>query len=94
MEMTYPVTSSVRPSSEVTEREIIQLFLDALQSGALLIDTEGKITAARVATSGLSCRSVRRAIRKFTRMPNRSLMSSPLLRESERLTFRSTELAC
>jgi hypothetical protein len=36
MEMTYPVISSFRPSSEVIEREIIQLFLDALPSGALL----------------------------------------------------------
>jgi hypothetical protein len=33
-------------------------------------------------------------MRRYHRMPNRSWMNSPLLRESERPTFRSTELAC
>ncbi|HEV8721085.1 MAG TPA: DUF3391 domain-containing protein [Candidatus Binatia bacterium] len=33
-------------------------------------------------------------MRRYHRMPDRSWMNSPLLRESERPTFRSTEFAC
>jgi hypothetical protein len=91
MEMTCFVASSVRPTSEIAERE--KLFLDALPSGALLIDPEGKITVAKVVTSGLPCRSARRAIPIFTRMPNRSWILAAL-KDSEKPTFRATELAC
>ena len=43
--MVYPVPSNMRSSEVDAEQGIIQLFLDALPSAALLVDPEGKIMA-------------------------------------------------
>lgn len=43
--MAYPIPSNQRYSVEDTERDITQLFLDALPSCAVLIDHQGRVTA-------------------------------------------------